>query len=218
MPAEPSVSRGARIAGLAGLYAIVGGAGAVEQARAAVAGGARVVQVRIKDASAGEVLDAARRVVALARGRALVLVNDRADLAILSGADGVHLGDDDLPPAEARRLVGPDRLVGRTTRTLAEARAALAEGADHVGYGPMFGSRSKSIALPPRGLAALREVASALGAPVVAIGGIGEESIADVAAAGAACAAIIDGLFGGGDPEARARVLSARFEEGRRRR
>jgi thiamine-phosphate pyrophosphorylase len=218
MPAEAADSRAARLARLGGLYAIVGAPDPVAQAGAAVAGGARVVQLRVKDRPAGEVLEAARRIVALARGRALVLVNDRADLAVLAGADGVHVGDDDLPPAEARRVVGPERLVGRTTRTLEEARAALEAGADHVGYGPMFGSRSKAISLPPRGVPALRAVCAALPAPVVAIGGITEETVAEVAAAGAACAAVISDLFGRGDPEARARALSAAFDEGRRRR
>jgi thiamine-phosphate pyrophosphorylase len=217
----PATSARARLGRLRGLYAIVGNTGpgsAASQARAAIEGGAAVVQVRVKDAPAGEVLAAAREVVALARGRALVIVNDRADLALLSGADGVHGGDDDLPPAEARRLVGPGLLVGRTTRTLAEARAAIAEGADHVGFGPLFGSRSKPLAVPPRGLEALEDLCAALPAPVVAIGGITEETVADVAAAGAACAAVIDDLFGRGRPEERARALSTRFEEGRRRR
>jgi thiamine-phosphate pyrophosphorylase len=210
--------RAARLARLSGLYAIVGSPDPLEQARAALAGGARVVQVRVKDRPAGEILEAARHVVALARGRALVLVNDRADLAVLSGADGVHVGEEDLPVPEARRVVGLDRLVGRSTRTLEEARRAIADGADHVGFGPMFGSRSKALSAAPRGLEALREVAGALGAPVVAIGGISADTIADVAAAGAACAALIDDLFGRGDPEERARLLAARFEEGRRRR
>jgi thiamine-phosphate pyrophosphorylase len=172
----------------------------------------------VKDRPAGEVLAIARAIVAAAAGRALVLVNDRADLAALSGADGVHVGDEDLPPADARAVVGPDLLVGRTTRTLEEARAALAAGADHVGFGPIFASRSKALAVGPRGIDALRAVAAALPAPVVAIGGIAEDTIADVAAAGAACAAVIDDLFGRGDPEARARALTARFDEGRRRR
>lgn len=218
MSATGGERHAARLLRLSGLYAIVGGPDPVEQAGAALAGGARVVQVRLKDRPAGEVLEAARRVVTLARGRALVLVNDRADLALLSGADGVHGGDEDLPPAEARRLIGSDLLVGRTTRTLEEARAAIAEGADHVGFGPMFGSRTKTLAVPARGLEALRALCAALPAPVVAIGGITAETIADVAAAGAACAAAIDDLFGRGEPEARARILAGRFEEGRRRR
>jgi thiamine-phosphate pyrophosphorylase len=106
--------------------------------------------------------------------------------------------------------------VGRTTRTLAEARAALAEGADHVGFGPIFATRTKSLAVPPRGVATLAEVAGALGAPVVAIGGIGEAAIGEVARAGAACAAVVEALFGQGDPEANARRLAAAFAAGRR--
>src|SRR5512133_302687 len=193
----PTTDGAARRARLAGLYVLVR---SPEEARAALAGGARVVQVRMKGAPAGEVLEASRRVVALAAGRALVVVNDRADLALLSGADGVHLGDEDLPVAEARRLLGPALLVGRTTRTLEEARAALAEGADHVGYGPIFATVTKALDVPPRGLGALAEVTRALGAKVVAIGGIGLEDIGEVARAGAACAAVIGAVFGGADP------------------
>jgi thiamine-phosphate pyrophosphorylase len=210
----PPTDAAARRARLAGLYVLVR---SPEEARAAIAGGARVVQVRMKGAPAGEVLEAARRTVALAAGRALVVVNDRADLALLAGADGVHLGDEDLPVAEARRLLGPDLLVGRTTRTLDEARAALRDGADHVGYGPIFPSRTKPLPLPPRGLAGLREVAGALGAPVVAISGIDLSNVADVARAGAACAAVVDAVFGAGDPAANAARLAAAFEAGRSR-
>lgn len=187
----------------------------MEQARAAIAGGARVVQLRMKDAPAGAVLAAAREIVGLANGRALVVVNDRADLALLAGADGVHLGDEDLPPAEARRLLGPDLLVGRTTRTLEEARAALREGADHVGFGPIFPSGSKRLSVPPRGTGMLREVAASLGAPVVAIGGITAANVGEVARAGAACAAVIGALFAAGDPRESAARLAAAFEAGR---
>jgi thiamine-phosphate pyrophosphorylase len=201
-----------RRARLRGLYAIVS---RPEEARAAIDGGAAAVQVRVKGAPSGEVLRVAREVVALSGGRALVIVNDRADLALLSGADGVHLGDEDLPVAEARRLLGPDLLVGRTARTLAEARAALADGADHVGFGPIFGSRSKALAVAPRGTAALAEVAAALDAPVVAIGGIDAGTIGEVARAGAACAAVIEALFGAGDPALNARRLAAAFAAGR---
>lgn len=215
MPVSDAAEGAARRSRLAGLYAIAGGPEAVAQADAAIAGGARVIQVRIKDRPAGEILDAARRIVARAAGRALVIVNDRADLALLAGADGVHLGDEDLPVAEARRLLGPDRLVGRTTRTLEEARAALAAGADHVGFGPIFATRTKALAVPPRGIAALREVTAALDAPVVAIGGISAETVGAVAGAGAACAAAVEAIFGAGDPAANAARLAALFEAGR---
>lgn len=208
----PGVARRAR---LGGLYVIVGAPDPIAQARQAIAGGARVVQVRVKDRPAGEILDVARRIVTLAAGRALVLVNDRADLALLAGADGVHVGDDDLPVAEARRLVGPDLLVGRTTRTLEEARRAVAEGADHVGYGPIFATTTKDLPVPPRGLGALGEVSAALGAPVVAIGGIEGETIGAVARAGAACAAVIGAVFARGDPAANAARLAGAFDAGR---
>jgi thiamine-phosphate pyrophosphorylase len=214
-PIGDETPHAARLARLAGVYAIAGGPDLVERAGAAIEGGARVVQVRWKDAPAGAVLAAARRVVELARGRALVLVNDRADLALLSGADGVHVGDEDLPVVEARRLVGPDLLVGRTCRTFEEAKWAIADGADHVGFGPMFETTTKQLGVPPRPLAALREVATSLGAPVVAIGGITVERIGGIAAAGAACAAVIGDLFDRGDPRERARLLAAAFEAGR---
>ncbi len=203
-----------RIARLRGLYAIVGDDDPVGKARAAIEGGAGVVQVRMKSSPAGAILEVAREIVALSRGRALVIVNDRADLAVLAGADGVHVGDDDLPVAEARRIVGPGMLLGRSTRTLAEAHAAIADGADHVGFGPMFGTRTKEIAAAPRGLAALRELATALPAPVVAIGGITRETIAEVARAGAAAAAVIEDLFSRGDVRERAALLLAGFDEG----
>jgi thiamine-phosphate pyrophosphorylase len=142
-------------------------------------------------------------------------VNDRADLALLSGADGVHVGDEDLPVLEARRLLGPDRLVGRTCRTVEEARAALAEGADHVGYGPVFASRTKALAVPPRGIPALADACARIGAPVVAIGGIGPANVADVAQAGAACAAVIEAIFGTQDPHGATARLAEAFERGR---
>jgi thiamine-phosphate pyrophosphorylase len=218
VPARPPVDRAARLARLRGLYAIVGEVDPVDRADAALAGGAGAIQVRMKRSPAGDVLDAVRRIVERARGRAIVIVNDRADLALLAGADGVHVGDEDLPPAEVRRLVGPSMLVGRTCRTLADARAAIAEGADHVGYGPIFASRSKPLAVAPRGLDGLRQVAAGLAAPVVAISGITLETVAEVAAAGAAAAAVIEDLFERGDVRTRAAALATRFEEGERAR
>jgi thiamine-phosphate pyrophosphorylase len=138
------------------------------------------------------------------------------DLALHAGADGVHVGDDDLPVAEARRLLGPDRLVGRSCRTFDDARRALADGADHVGFGPMYATASKQLDIPPRTLAALRETAAGLGAPVVAIGGISLETIGGIAAAGATCAAVIGDLFERGSPRERAALLAEAFEAGRR--
>jgi thiamine-phosphate pyrophosphorylase len=193
----------------------VGGDDPVAQAEAVVSGGAAVVQVRMKAARPAEVLEVSRRIVALSAGRALVLVNDRADLALLSGADGAHVGEDDLPVAEARRLLGPDLLVGWTARTLEEARQGIEQGADHVGFGPVFLSRTKAMGPPPHGLAGLSQACRALPVPVVAISGIGRDEIAAVARAGAACAAVIEALFGEGDPRTNAADLARAFAAGR---
>ncbi len=208
-------TRAGRLARLHGLYAIVGDDDPVGLAVAALDGGASVVQVRMKASPAGAALDAARRIVEAAAGRALVVVDDRADLALLAGADGVHVGDEDLPVAEARRLLGPDRLVGRTCRTPEDVRRAADEGADHAGFGPMFASRSKAVAASPRGLEGLRRAAGGSPVPLVAIGGITLETIGEVAAAGAAAAAVIEDLFSRGDVRERAARLAAAFEAGR---
>ncbi len=211
-----SAARSSRLERLRGLYALVGGADPLAEAAEALAGGAEVLQLRVKDRPAGELLELARGLVALAGGRALVLVNDRADLAALAGADGVHVGEEDLPVAAARAVVGPDLLVGRSTRTLGDGLEALAAGADHVGFGPVFATSSKRILEPPRGLALLAEVARALPAPVVAIGGIGLDTIGPVAAAGAAAAAVIGALFDHPSPRRQAAALAAAFAAGRR--
>ncbi len=203
-----------RLERLKGLYAIVGGDDPIAQAQAVISGGAAAVQVRMKAVRPGEVLEVARRIVALAAGRSLVLVNDRADLALLSGADGVHVGEDDLPVAEARLLLGPERLVGWTARTVEEARQGIAAGADHVGFGPVFVSRTKSMGPPPHGIAGLAAACRALPVPVVAISGIGRENVAEVAQAGAACAAVIEALFGEGDPRQNAVELAGAFAAG----
>ncbi len=173
-----------------GLYAIVD---SLERAGAAVEGGAAVVQLRMKRGGAGEILNTARAVAALCKGRAAFIMNDRSDIARLSGADGVHLGQDDLPVKVAREIIGPGRLVGVSTHSEEEIDAALAAGADYLGFGPVFATASKESALPPpHGLAALaRAVARAGGVPVVAIGGITSATVREVAATGARCAAAI---------------------------
>ncbi len=206
--------RPARLARLRGLYAIVGDVEPTERARAAVAGGAAVVQLRMKRATAGEILSVARRVVELARGRALVLVNDRPDLALLADADGVHLGDEDLPVEEARRLLGDDLLVGRTTRTFDDVLAAARAGADHVGFGPVFPSLTKPLDVAPRGLEGLALTCASSPLPVVAISGITVENVEAVARCGAAAAAVVGDLFDHGDPRPRAEALVAAFARG----
>jgi thiamine-phosphate pyrophosphorylase len=213
---DPRQVHAGRLARLRGLYAIVGDVDPVHRAEEAIAGGAGVIQIRMKGTPAGAILAAARRIVAFAAGRAVVLVNDRPDLALLSGADGVHVGDEDLPVEETRALLGPALLVGRTTRTLEGARAALAAGADHVGFGPIFPSLTKPIDVAPRGLDALARTCAGLAAPVVAISGITLENVESIGRAGAAAAAVIGDLFDHDDPRARAQLLAAAFARGMR--
>ena len=182
----------------------------VAQSRAACAGGAAVVQLRIKHATDGETLAWATEIRRLTRaGGVLFFVNDRFDLALAAAADGVHLGQHDLPPArvppEARRRL----LLGRSTHTAAEVEAARSEPVDYVAFGPVFATSSKDAEHPPRGLARLAAaVAASAGRPVVAIGGIDATNAAEVRAAGAVAVAVISAVADADDPVAATRTLA----------
>jgi thiamine-phosphate pyrophosphorylase len=177
-----------------------------------VAGGARLLQLRLKDASTRELLAAARAVRALTtRAGALLLVNDRPDVALAAHADGVHLGQDDLPVAAARTVLGPGALIGVSTHDVEQARTAAADGADYVGVGPVFATSTKRGALPPRGLALVRAVRTAVPLPLVAIGGITPETAAGVRAAGADAVAMIGALVRAADVAATVRHALARL-------
>ncbi|HEU4430920.1 MAG TPA: thiamine phosphate synthase, partial [Myxococcota bacterium] len=182
----------------------------VAQARAACAGGARVVQLRAKHATDAEALAWGREIRALTRAAKLLLVmNDRVDLALACGADGVHLGQDDLPPVDARRIA-PQLAIGRSTHDADQLARALAEPIDYVAYGPLFGTASKQTGYEARGLAALREIATQRGPrPLVAIGGIDASNCAGVRAAGAQGFAVISAVANAGDPLAAVRELVA---------
>ena len=160
----------------------------------------------MKDATSRELLRAAERVAALARAAgALFLVNDRPDVARAVDADGVHLGQDDLPVGAARRVLGPDRLVGVSTHDLGEARAAVEAGADYIGVGPIYATASKAKALPARGAGLVAAVRGEVRCPIVAIGGITAETAPAVLAAGADAVAMIGALVRAPDPEAAVR-------------
>jgi thiamine-phosphate pyrophosphorylase len=181
-----------------------GGSGACRALAAAVVrAGVPWLQLRCKGLPASSFLDLARTLVgdAAAHG-ARVIVNDRLDVALASGAAGVHLGQSDLPLADARRIARDRLIIGVSTHDVAEARAAEAGGADYVGFGPMFATPSKADALPPRALAALRAVRAALRIPIVAIGGISEATAGGVLAAGADAVAMIGALAAAPDPAA----------------
>lgn len=186
----------------------------LEKARAAIAGGAPVLQLRLKATPDRQALELVRSTVALAhQAGALVLVDDRVDLALAGGADGVHVGDDDLPPDVARRLLGPDALVGVTTRSLADIERAKALGADHVGLGPIFATATKHVAHAALGLEGFAAIARQSPLPVVGIAGIGLDTIGAVARAGATCAAVAGALLLAEDPVSRAMALHRAFLE-----
>ena len=133
-----------------------------------------------------------------------IIVNDRADLAALSRAAGVHVGQDDLPPAEARTIVGPDAIVGYSTHTVEQVRAAVHQPVSYIAVGPVFGTRSKDTGYDAVGLELVTAAAAAAGAvPIVAIGGITLETAPSVLAAGAASVAVIGDLLSGNDPAGR---------------
>jgi len=182
-------------------------------AGALFAEGVRFVQVRAKTLPSGELL---RQTEAVLRAGepygAMVIVNDRPDVARIAGAAGVHVGQEDLPPADARRIVGDEALVGVSTHTPAQIEAAANEPVSYIAIGPVFGTRTKDTGYEPVGLGLVTRAAGA-GRPVVAIGGITLERAPAVIAAGATSVAIISDLFVGGDPAARARAWLARLRE-----
>jgi thiamine-phosphate pyrophosphorylase len=178
--------------------------------RAACAAGAEVVQLRRKDEDARLTLRLAERcreIVTPGAGTLLV-VNDRVDIAMAAGADGVHLGQDDLPVAAARRL-WPQGIIGRSTHSLGQALAAQAEGADYIGVGPVFATPTKP-GRPAVGLGLVRAVAGAgLRIPWVAIGGVAASTVGAVLGAGARAVAVVRAVSAAPDPEAAARDLHA---------
>jgi len=186
------------------------------QAALLLEGGVRVLQLRLKRACAREAVAACRAAAARChQAGALCLVNDRVDWVLLAGADGVHVGDEDLLPEDARALLGPGKVVGVTARGAEQARAAAQAGADYVGGGPVFATATKQVSAPVLGLERLAAVVRDSPLPVVAISGIGLQNIAEVAAAGARMAAVVSDLLRAGDVPARARALAERFELGR---
>jgi thiamine-phosphate pyrophosphorylase len=169
----------------------------------AVRGGALTVQLRLKNTPDREALALVR---SLRPHVPHLIVDDRVDLALLVGC-GVHLGADDFPVAQARALLGPDALIGATCRNLAEIERAFAQGADHVGVGPVFASRLKPLPCPLLGAEGLEAICRKSPLPVVAISGIDESNLEAVAKAGAHAAAISSALFAHHDPAARAALM-----------
>jgi len=196
------------------------GWGVLDLASACLDGGATFLQLRAKNASSRWLLETAETIVALGeRHGARLIVNDRADVARLAQATGVHVGQDDLAPGAVRRIVGPTQIIGLSTHTPAQIEAAVREPIDYLAVGPVFGSASKATGYDAVGLEMVTlaaDRARARGLSLVAIGGITLERAADVIRAGADSVAVIGDLVASGDPRARVREYLERLgSEGR---
>lgn len=200
------------------LYVIIDRAASVgrdlaDLAAAAIRGGADVVQLRDKTASHREFLKEAQRVVSVTRRSSVpLIINDRIPVARAVGADGVHLGQDDVAIAIARRRLGPGRLIGKSTHSLEQALAAQGEGADYIGFGPVFPTPTKPD-YGSVGISMIRQVVDTVTIPVVCIGGIDGGLLPQVLRAGAACVAVVRAVCAAPDPEAAARALKHQIEQ-----
>jgi thiamine-phosphate pyrophosphorylase len=184
-----------------------------ETARALLAGGARLIQVRGKRVPSRALLEWCDEIVAAAADfDARIIVNDRPDVARMAGAAGVHVGQADLRPAAARAILGPSAMVGLSTHTREQILDARGQPITYLAVGPIFGSRTKDTGYAPVGLELVRFAAATVGSvPIVAIGGITLDHAADALAAGAAGVAVIGDLFATRDPEGRTRQFVDRL-------
>jgi len=193
-------------------YAMVDSAGGhdpVTLAETLLDAGARIMQLRLKDTRGRDLLAIARALSEMCRKRgATFIVNDRVDIAMLADAQGVHLGQTDLPLDAARRIAGPGMMIGISTHNVDQARAAETGGADYIGFGPMYPGGLKNNAAG-KGLDHLRAIRAAVRIPIVAIGGITEARVPETLAAGADAAAIITDVANAPDIAAKVRAILA---------
>jgi len=167
----------------------------IDDVKSALRAGVKIIQYREKEKSTREMFLEAARIGELCRGKAIFLVNDRVDIAIAADADGVHLGQDDMPYEQARQLLGKDRIIGITAHNVKEAAAAEKQGADYLGASPIFETKTKKDAGRQAGLQLLRNLRKTVRIPVVAIGGITLENVVYVMEAGADSAAAISAVL-----------------------
>ncbi len=206
--------------GLWRLYVIIDpkasrGRSDLQVAEAAIAGGADVLQLRDKEASSGRLYEVALQLRKLTRDAGIpFIVNDRLDIALAADADGVHVGQTDLPASVARKIMGPGRILGVSVDTVEEAVLAERDGADYLGVGPVFEARgTKPDAGPPLGVDRIARIRRRCGLPIVAIGGINAENARTVRAAGADAAAVISAVVSADDIAHAARRLKRILED-----
>ncbi|MGD0152293.1 MAG: thiamine phosphate synthase [Thermacetogeniaceae bacterium] len=184
---------------------------AVEQA---LQGGVTMLQLREKTASSRDFYQLAVRMKELAAAYQVpLIINDRLDIALAADADGLHVGQEDLPVAMARRILGPGKILGYSVSTVAEAVYGEQNGADYLGAGPVYATGSKADAGSPIGVVGLRQIKESVAIPVVGIGGIGEANILDVKRAGVDGASVISAIMGSRDLERAASALIAAWRQ-----
>jgi len=180
----------------------------LEVVAAAVAGGASVVQLREKRATTRQFVELARALLGLLRPLGVpLIINDRVDVALAAGADGVHVGQDDMDPRDVRELIGPDKILGLSVTGADEARAARGMPVDYLGAGPVFATATKKDAGAPQGISGLATMLALAEVPVVAIGAITADNAAAVMDAGVSGLAVVSAICSAPDPRAAAQVL-----------
>jgi thiamine-phosphate pyrophosphorylase len=190
--------------------------GVAAVAEAAVRGGVTLVQLRDPDATTRALIETARQLQAVLAPLGIpLIVNDRVDVALAVGADGVHLGDRDMPAETARRLLGPEIIIGVTVHDAAEAQAVDVAIADYAGIGPVFATSTKAEARPAIGVDGFRTLRALVPLPVVGIGGIDAALAAAVVAAGADGVAVVSAICAAANPEAAARAIRGAVTNGR---
>jgi len=191
----------------------------LDVARAALEGDCRLIQLRDKEMTTAELVKIAEQVRGLTSEHgAAFIVNDRVDVALAAGADGVHLGPDDMPVETARRLMGPGAVIGASVASVVEARAAEAAGASYVSVGAIYATPSKADAGAPMGVGPIAEIKRAVSLPVLAIGGITCENVREVVRAGADGVAVISAVSEAEDMAQATRALLARIRQAQEQR
>lgn len=189
----------------------------LEVAQAAIEGGASIIQFRDKEMTTRQLVQTAGEIREFTKEADIpLIINDRLDVALAVDADGVHVGQDDMPAALARQLIGPHKILGVSASTVEEALQAERQGADYVSASPVFTTPTKPDAPPPTGLEGLRAIVEAVNLPVIAIGGINEENATEVMEAGAQGVAVISAVVSAPDIVAAARRLRETVEAARK--
>jgi len=186
-----------------------------ELTRLAIAGGADTIQFRQKHGSTKELIETALAIKELCdRAGIVFIVNDRIDVALAADADGVHLGQDDFPLELARKILGGNKIIGGSAGNVEEALKCADEGADYIGFGPVYPTGSKEDAGPATGIEAMKNLSRVISLPIIAIGGVNSENIPEIISAGAHGVAVISAVCCSEDPVAASRILKEALEHG----